>query len=289
VNRLILAVLCGTIFLGAKVSPADLYLQGYDSKVHDRYYTGSDKAFVGQGYDWSGVGYSDDGHWATMISPSYFLSASHANFHPAVDSNVTFYETNDKSGTSHTYKIASGAALQLAGNDTDLWLGKLAAPVDANIAHYPVAVLGNNTSDYVGEEIFVYGKANRVGRNVIDAAGAKYGYETIFLKFSYHNPGVGADEAYAVAGDSGAPSFVALSYMGEQILALIGTHSYNNGPPPPAAAIDYTLDAWITVYVDALNNAMVGESVTVVPEPTTLCLLALALPALARARRRRRR
>ncbi len=67
-------------------SHADLTVRGYSPLLHDRFNNHS--SFIGSGIDWSGVGRSSGGRWATMISDTYFLSAAH--FPPGVGDTLTF-------------------------------------------------------------------------------------------------------------------------------------------------------------------------------------------------------
>ena len=266
----------------AAVTRADMTIRVHVPQRHDRFYSGSDKAFLGQAYDWSGVGKSTDSRWVTMISPSYFLSAAH--YTP--NGNVTFYEGNDVGGPSHTYSIASGVKV----GATDLWLGKLSTTLDPshNIAYYPILMLGAD-SLYPGIELYNYGQQNRVGRNVIDDNGIQIFTEApstgMSMYYDYDNndvPSVGGDETFLIPGDSGGPSFA----VWNNELALLGIHwfnGYENGEPRQSG------DTFVPAYFNDIRAGMGSESPTAVPEPSTMVLVAVGgLAALLRHRRRRR-
>src|ERR1035437_4044631 len=78
--RRFLAILAAVVLLPT-IASANLRLQTTDPSVieqyNDRFSTAGNKAFIGEGYDWSGVGQDIRSglptHWAVMISPSYFL------------------------------------------------------------------------------------------------------------------------------------------------------------------------------------------------------------------------
>lgn len=74
------------------ICQADLQVLNGTPQRNNRYYIGADKSFLGQPYNWSGVSDGSATMWATMISPSYFLSAQHIYTN---QTSVTFYEGND--------------------------------------------------------------------------------------------------------------------------------------------------------------------------------------------------
>ena len=143
-----------------------------------------------------------------MISPDYFVSAAH--YHPSAGDTVTFYEGNDHSGPSHQFTVANWSyQTSYNGLPSDLWLGKLTTPIPASdhIASYPVLGLPSN-DDYVGQMIYVNGKPNRVGRNIIDriirprsrTAPTPY-KDTVSMEYDYNTvSGLGADECYLISG-----------------------------------------------------------------------------------------
>lgn len=204
-------------------------IRDYDDARHDRLYSGTDKAFIGADYDWSGVGFIDantnDGRlWATLISDRYFLSAEH--WHPGTNQTVKFFEGNDTVGTSRSYDVAGGERI----GETDLWVGKLATVADVSLRRYPVFDLDQD-DDYVGRVLHTYGQVHRVARNVADSVKTYEEDESAAqtLWFDYDNddsPSVGGDECYLNIYDSGAPSFSV--YDGE--LALVGIHWSVTGP-----------------------------------------------------------
>jgi hypothetical protein len=275
----------------------DLQVQTLQPNRQDRFYVGSDKDFVGQSFDWSGVGLtnrvSDPNSWATMISPTYFLTAAH--FPVYGGETLTFYENNDPSGPSHQYTVESWSYLTTYnGLPSDLRLGKLteAIPESDNIAYYPILSLPSE-DDYVGQMIYVNGKPNRIGRNNIDGLTTVQELnlskvptkETVAMQYDYNTvDGLGADECYLIAYDSGGPSFVDVNGQ----LALVGIHYYNEGTPLPGESSLVSGDSFVPYYIDQLNAHMGSESVSVlVPEPSTLMLLAAGAGTLGVAAWRR--
>ncbi len=259
---------------------ADMTIRDYDAKRHDRFYSGNDKAFVGESYDWSGVGNASN-RWVTMVSPTYFLSASHLK----PTGSVTFYEENSKSTGGHTYTIAGGQRISVGGNGTDLWLGKLTTSLDPahQIKYYSVLDRPSEAS-YIGMELYNYGKPDRVGRNVVDSfvTATVSGYEGRSMIFDYDDDNVidvGGDETKLVSGDSGGPSFT--PWNGE--LTLMGIHWFID---TDADGKELSGDTFVPAYINAINDAMDGESLTVVPEPATMALWLLALLGLAVSWRR---
>ena len=271
------------LLLLAPFARADLTVQTLQPYRQDRFYTATGlnppKAFLGQAFDWSGVGQSTTtGTWATMISPTYFLSANH--FHPGTGETLTFYQDNT-TDHPHSYTVAAGGLAINSGGTTDLWLGQLTSPIPSadHITSYPVLDLPTH-SNYLGLEIYVNGKPNRVGRNNIDSFDT-YSNTNIML-YDYNTlTGLGADEAYIEPGDSGGPSF----YNAYGALALVGLHFVNEGPVAPGLSSG---DTFVPDYISQLDAAMVGDQVlTVAPEPAALSLLALgALSLLSRRRPR---
>lgn len=276
-NRLLRAVLIISTSVQASVAAAAMTVQSFAPEKHERFYNLPDpaKAFIGDPHDWSGVGRSS--RWATMISPSYFLSADH--HHPPLGS-LYFYLSNDPTGPVETRTIASGQ--QIAG--TDLWLGQLASPVSSDVAKYPVLLLPDH-SDYDDLEIFTFGQSDsavpetnvRLGRNNIDpdsfdSYGESPGSIGIVYTYDFDNPGgLGDDESYLQTGDSGGPSFAI--YQGAP--ALVGIHWFIDDEPD----VDFSGDTFVPDYIGQINAAMVGEQLTVVPAPGTAVLLALAAAA----------
>ena len=292
-----------------------------DPQQYDRFYTGADGAFIGQPYDWSGVGESSGGPWATMISPTFFLSATH--YHPGAGSTVTFYSGNNTSGSSYVATVEGGSQI----GTSDVWLGYFTQPIpaSADIADYPVLTLPSN-SDYVGKTIYTYGSPNLVGRNVISSIQtySEVGETMTGMFFNYSLPGLGPDESYLMGGDSGGPSFAVVNGQ----LTLLGEHFSNwgtcgqpgapgNVPPTivdgvltggdpnasdPANEIGawWNVDGFVPSYVSQIDAQMTaagvgsGESVTtVVPEPSAFALLlvftgAAAAGAIGRCRTWRR-
>jgi hypothetical protein len=247
---LLIAVVLGLL---SAASPAEMYLQGIGtdhelSSTHDRFYSGADKAFIGQGYDWSGIGRNQAGQWAVMISPSYFVSAYHA--HPDPGDTLTFHSDNNAGGPAYvTTGIIEGI---LIPGTSDLYLGKLTTPIPAadNIATYPLWTL-SSTSAYVGKDLFVYGTYNKVGRNSV------YYVSPTQVYYTYNaTGGDGPDEAYLESGDSGGPSF---GYANGQ-LALLGVHWTNSGSTPYDGA--QCSDSYVAGFVAAIQASMVGETLS---------------------------
>ena len=48
---------------------SDMKIRVPDEKRHNRFYAGDDKAFIGEEFDWSGVGKDGGNHWAMLVSP----------------------------------------------------------------------------------------------------------------------------------------------------------------------------------------------------------------------------
>jgi hypothetical protein len=280
---------------------AQMYIAGNPNpQRYSRFYSGDDKAFIGQAFDWSGVGQSDNGPWATMISPQYFITAWHwpAN----TSAHITFCEGNTLAGGTHSYAVDTSFYFSPTynGQPADVYVGKLVEPIPEadHIAHYPVLTLPNN-SDYVGLPIYNYGNWNQVGRNVISKIevypeGAENGWG---MFFNYDQPGVGPDETYLINGDSGAPSFAVVNGK----LALLGEHfstygtsgqiPYDPGPPKASDGSWWSVDGFLPSYVDQIDGALPADHriTKVVPEPSTTLLLAVATAILSAAAWRRRK
>ena len=187
---LTLSVLLGISLIGAGSARGDLQIAGYQERLHDRFYVGADKAFIGTDYNWSGVGRLQDpiaggSNWkqVTMISDNYFITANHNK--PSLGDDPTstlpkvrFYRTDDPNGEFWESEIA------VAGSDyqgtrigsTDLWVGKLASTPPDWVTRYPLAKRHEATNylSYTDNDLFIFGQDSprsltsvRVGRNEV--------------------------------------------------------------------------------------------------------------------------
>lgn len=278
-----------TLIISTLCTPAAwpaLSLQSYSAASHHRF--ADDPAFIGSGYDWSGVAYNGD--WATRISDTYYVTAWHAR----ATGSLTFYEDNDPLGNTVT---RTSSSLTRIGT-TDIAIGRFSSSPGATIAIYGIADEFTTqatfaSSPYFDMEAFVVGLNGtggntttnfRVGRNELDGF-----YDDVVLvppaanvtdMITYDNdsPGLGADEAYLQSGDSGAPLFIT---VGSE-LVLIGIHA---GIDPTLSASSF-LSNYITE-ISALVEAG-GESLTLisaVPEPSSSLLFALGAVILMLRRR----
>jgi hypothetical protein len=232
-------------FLGqfSDFARADLLVSGYQDRIHDPYYVGADKDFIGKSYNWSGVGRIADpaggtSNWKnlTMISDNYFITANHFKPNRGDDPagpapKVRFYRTTDPNGEYWESEIsATGSKYngQRIGL-TDLWVGKLANTPPDWVMRYPLAKRHQATNylSYTDNEIFIFGQDSprsftsiRVGRNDINQVelGGNYLWD--------YDPasGWGNNEAETQSGDSGSPSF--LTQGSTPVLA--GVHTRTN-------------------------------------------------------------
>jgi hypothetical protein len=262
---LVFSAILSTTALVARHAHGDLQIAGYQDRLHDPFYVGSDKAFIGAAYRWSGYGRWEDpaatggSNWkhVAMISDNYFLTANHnrplLGDDPAgVMPKVRFYRTTDPNGEYWESEIAvEGAAYAGARiGSTDLWVGKLANTPPSWVMRYPLAKRQEATNylSYTDNDIFVFGQDSprsatsvRVGRNEVNRVSSygtfQWDYDPV--------AGLGADEAQTQSGDSGGPSF----FANERIPVLAGIHYRVN------------YDTGVSKYLQQISDA-VGEPIS---------------------------
>ena len=217
------------LVFGMEASPATALMQiealsanqAVASPQYDRF--DNDPSFIGNSFSLSGVGQvfmpngQSIGQWATMISPSYFISAVHQ--HPgdtstgdavwnASDPNtqftIRFYDSNNANGgfEDYTNNPTDAAHFSVVGQigNGDLWIGKLSTPVSSQIAKYPIlANAGGPTftssTNYYNTNPIIYtvgvgtggqvyfgpnGTSERLGRNQIDFKPISGGRQSVF-------------------------------------------------------------------------------------------------------------
>lgn len=302
-NQMTFSMLALGVSLSAfMISPCRgaMMIQGLDFLRHDRF--NNSVNFVGTGYDWSGVGRSSSNGWGTLVSPNYIVSATHA----APGGTISFFGSNDPNSTPVTRTITGGQ--QISGSD--LWLGRLSAPVTPGLGITSFAVAAAaNTNTFLNQTIYTFGLGNgkdstqtvtfpseanqRLGRNQIDTTLTNFSDPALgssagdVFTFDFDNPGgVGTDESMVQGGDSGAPSFMIID--GKP--ALIGIHWFLYDKTDFDKSGIGSGDTLVSSFISALNLGMTAlnggvqedsvSTLTAVPEPSSLVLLGLAIPAV---------
>ncbi len=296
------------LLAGASTAQA-LIVEGYTAQANERFASAFPSApianasaeFLLHGYDLSGVGWRDSNPAAavTLISPEHFLTAAHTA--PAVGSTVSFLGSD---GVKRSYIVASVETLLFEGRASDLTLGRLSSAVEtAHITSYAGLYLGDAAPVYENLPVAMLGANGRVGLNTVADLGV-----VDLLPFgggdSLHDGVVAlttrdtvVGSAQGQGGDSGSPSFVAVS--GGQ-LALWGIHSAVGTISGTELTIDslplFTAYAQIDGALQAAGYAGWGyytsgvTTISAIPEPAaTAALLGIASLALIATRRRRRR
>ena len=264
-RQIVLAAILGTMLVVVARARGDLQIAGYQDRLHDPFYVGNDKAFIGAAYNWSGYGRFDDptgtgSNWKqmAMISDNYFITANH--FRPIRGDDpvgsvpkVRFYRTTDPNGEYRESEIAvegsvyKGAQIGL----TDLWVGKLAHTPPDWVVRYPLAKRQEATNylSYTDNDLFIFGQdtprsftSARVGRNEISSVSTYGTYQWDYSPVT----GLGADEAQTQSGDSGGPSF----YTTAGVPVLAGVHTYSN------------YDTGVSTHLQEIRNA-IGEPISV--------------------------
>ena len=270
-------LLIALLLLLPAIAHGTMTIRNYSAARHYRFYTGSDKNFIGTLYDFSGVGYcsANNGTWATLVSSNYFISAAH--YHPAIGSTVTFYTTNDRNATSYTYTVAGGQKI----GSSDVWVGWFNTEVDSSIERYPILTLPSE-SNYIGKILYNYGKQDIVGRNVIESMRtASCNPSTgLIAEYDFDNldaTSVGGDETVLQYYDSGAPSFIVY----DSSLTLVGIHWLSDRST-------YSADTFVPEYVDEINAVLAAksQSLMAVPEPDMIWYLMVIAGALMLQKRR---
>ncbi|TAE73242.1 MAG: hypothetical protein EAZ84_13240 [Verrucomicrobia bacterium] len=281
---------------------AALVIAGSSPATNDRF--ANHPSFVAASQNWSGVGRSNSGAWATLLSPNVFVSATH--FHPGIGSTVTFYPGNDPAATSLSRTVAGGQ--QIAG--TDLWIGHFSSALPASIQSYPRVTIPISSGNFASSGVAganallsgvstspSYGSsqtlAHAVGTNRIEAFipgvsdGSSSGDTLITVRNFSGDTAFGYStttyESQLTVGDSGSP--LMLISNGQLYLAGIAwAIAQADIDPGPLVA---TRDLSIYTYTGNLEtNISSYIGLNSVPEPSLLALAAISLPIIQRRRRK---
>jgi hypothetical protein len=232
-----------------------------------RFYSGADKAFIGQSLDLSGIGVMQSG-WATMISDHYFLSSYHIG-PPQGNTPVDFYRTNSMDTSPGNFvqeHIDPSFGMKIAG--TDIWLGRMIEAAPTWVNKYPLIKrpTATNYTSYLDPSIYVAGYSGAgqidyvrsyLGTNTINTFSNTYSdvFGSIGIGLTYtKDANAGGSEAVLVPGDSSGPTFVPLSGGG---LALTGLHWQINQ--------DGSTDSNVSAYVSQIVSE-VPEKINVVTD-----------------------
>lgn len=248
-----------------------LEIRAYSPSRHDRFVTGASGLEINSAayYNpalYTGVGFgTTDTRQFVLVTPEHVLFARHFSS----GGNIRFLNTDgvaiDRATTSNT-DVPNGV-----GGVSDLVIMKLSAPIgkSAKISPMPYLNLANEAA-YVGTVLTTFGHTQRAGRGVIRAF-SNFSSESIdqTRTFSFrYNKITGAqnnDDAYAVTGDSGSPTFA----LANGSPALVGVHLAAS----QSTFSNSTTDTFVPHYAETVNGFLAPEGYQLVPaypEPVTL-------------------
>jgi len=290
----------------ADAGQAAMLIENFSAASDDRF--ANSAAFIGSGWDWSGVGRASNSTWGTMITQSVFLSATH--YHPGVGNQMTFFAGNDPAGTPVTRTVVSGQQI----GTSDLWLGFLNTTLPPTITSYDFSRTALSEANFgvsalYNQPAFLSGLTptqagygavpatkQTVGTNRLEGFGQNVtvpGGSTGDVLLTVQNqPGDGLFgftstryEAQPQGGDSGSPLMI---FAGDRLMLAgitwaIGTADIDPSPTwvadRPIAAFTYTGS-----YTDGIV-ALVPELASV-PEPESSLATAVLLAGGLLPRRR---
>lgn len=261
-----------------------LEIRDYIPTRHDRFIAGSggleinpNAYYAAADYTALGFGTNPNDHRQfALVTPEHVLIAKHFSF----GGNVRFINHD---GIELNRSIAAKTDIPNGfGGSSDLLLVKLSAPLSPadGIVPFPYLNLAENAC--IGKILTVFGQELRAGRGVVRefsdfSQNTPLIGNTRTFKFQYNkilNP-KSDDDAYAVTGDSGSPSFVQAN--GKP--ALIGVHlAVSEGP-----FSNTTTDTFVPHYAETVNDLLAAEGYQLIPAyPTAVSLSATASAALLR-------
>jgi autotransporter-associated beta strand protein len=215
-----------------------LDIVGYDPTHNNRFSSGypsapipnTNAAFIGLGYNWSGVGWNssfpDPNRSFAMLGPRHFLFAKH--YIPGT--SLEFYSSDGQLRPYSVQMTSSDNNGFLGPTSTcDLAVGVLNAPIPSsdNVTSYPILFLGYSATPYIGREVFMYGWTARIGKSTVDATanGVTTSDDVLHTGYYFHYTfGTANDQAKVVLGDSGSPSFFYEDTPEGKKLYLAGAH-----------------------------------------------------------------
>lgn len=303
-------VLLATFALSSFLQGA-MSIDNFAPASNDRF--ANDPSFIANGFDLSGVGRTAGGRWATLIADNIFITANH--FQPGLGSSLTFFETNDPTGISHSRTVSGG---QRIGGVTDLYIGFLSAPLPTTIARYEFTTL-DRTSGAAGfsvrqvsnEFLFTvgispttttYGSSGltnlAVGENRLEffqddvfisgINSTTDSFTTVENQAGDSGFTLETHESSLNGGDSGSPAFTIIN--GELVLLGIATAEgtgtlTTGGPNPISSSRNTSIYSYIGNYDEEIQTS-INNNLIAIPEPSTGLLLALSSLLLLRPTRR---
>ena len=285
--RVIFALAC----LASQIAllPA-VQITGYSSSANDRFQSGypstpvenTSLSFVGNGYDWSGVGWTSTDATKSFgfLSPLHYLVANHyggASTIQLLGGDGQIHSATQSSVTNTGYGVVFSG--QTVG---DLSLGKLTTPVSASwdIARYAVLDLNATSTTnnaYNGQPLLVYGRgANGTQSTRVGAASVA----TTALSGANSYISTTRTNVQLETGDSGSPVFIGWTNPnGGKELTILGNNAAID------ASNNYMNYLANSVVINQLNSMMTpdGYALRVVGNPSATWQGSVANSNLSRA------
>lgn len=239
-----------------------LEIRQYLSARHDRFTEGasgpqiSTTAYYNPAL-YTAVGYATnpgDVRQFALVTPEHVLFARHF----ASGGLIRFMNTDgavfDRSIISNT-DVPNGL-----GGISDLVIMKISAPIGKVEKISPVPYLNLSTeAAYLNMVLTTFGQSQRAGRGVIEGfldvpSGID---ETRTFSFTYKKAAGNRDDAYAVTGDSGSPTFA----LANGRPALVGVHLAAS----QTVISNSTFDTFIPHYAATVNGLLAPEGYQLIP------------------------
>ena len=242
-------------------------IRSYTAARHDRFISGATglqirpTAYYNPGL-YTALGYAGnpgDVRQFALVSPEHVLFARHFS-----SGGVISFLNSD--GAVFSRNIAANIDVPNgAGGISDLVIMKLSAPIGKpeKITPFPYLNLTNEAA-YTNTVLVVFGQNRRAGRGTI---GSFSDFEPVpnpsginpTRSYTFtHSPFFGnADDAVAVSGDSGSPSFA----MANGKPALVGVHLAAS----KTALQNSTVDTFVPHYAVAVNQLLAPEGYQLIP------------------------
>lgn len=241
-----------------------LEIRSYSPARHDRFVTGTapnpDAYYNASLY--TGVGYADGNGQFVLVGQEHVLFANHY----APPTNNTFpIRFRNMSGELFTRNVISSTQVPNgSGGIADVIILKLASPLPAETGITPLPYLNLATEAlYNNMVITMFGNTRRAGRGVIsgfsDFSQSSPKIDATRTYSTYYFPTGDPDDAYAVGGDSGSPSFA----LANNRPALVGLHLAAGTVTGTDTRV--TLDTFVPRYAPAINSLLASQGYQLIP------------------------